>query len=99
MNPFASSGRELRPTERADTDSRNESASMPGSGIGLTDSVRGGLNASQDFPVDELPECRVDTRLHLGFLPVLPEPSMLAGALRHLLPAGPIVRAQYAFLS
>src|SRR5207249_5435945 len=58
-----------------------------------------GLSASQDFPVDELPECRVDPRLHLGFLPVLPEPSLLEGVLRPLEPAGPIVVAQYAALS
>src|SRR5947209_16142856 len=55
--------------------------------------------ASQDFPVDELPEGRVDPRLHLGFLPVLPEPSGPEGVLRPLQPARPIVVAQDAALS
>src|SRR5436309_4502525 len=99
MNPFASSGRELRPTERADTNPRNVSASMPGSGIGLADSIRGGLGASQDFPVDEVPECRVDPSLHLGFVPVLPEPSLLEVVLRPLEPAGRIAVAQDAALA
>src|SRR2546426_12027378 len=54
---------------------------------------------SQNFPVDEVPEGRVDPRLHLGFLPVLPEPSGPEGVLRPLQPARPIVVAQDAALS
>src|SRR5207237_9900681 len=42
------------------------------------------LAASQNLPVDELPEGRVDPCLHLGFLPVLPEPPGPEGVLRPL---------------
>src|SRR5256886_3946730 len=60
--------------------------------------ANGALAASQDFPVDELPEGRVNPRLHLGFLPVLPEPPGPEGVLRPLQPARPIVVAQDAAL-
>src|SRR2546425_8287827 len=59
----------------------------------------GALTASQDFSVDELPEGRVNPRLHLGLLPVLPKPSGPEGVLRPLQPARPIVVAQNAALS
>src|SRR5947199_10624577 len=65
----------------------------------LTDSAPWALGTHQDFPVDELPEGRVDPRLHLGFLPVLPEPSGPEGVLRPLQPARPIVVGQDAALS
>src|SRR5213594_2231880 len=61
---------------------------------GLTDSASWALGTHHDFPVDELPEGRVDPRLHLGFLPVLPEPSGPEGVLRPLQPARPIVVGQ-----
>src|SRR2546426_3062391 len=61
--------------------------------------ANGALAASQDFPVDELPEGGVDPRLHLGFLPVFPEPPGPVGVLRPLQPARPIVVAQDATLS
>src|SRR2546430_4223382 len=61
--------------------------------------ANGALAASQDFPVDELPEGRVDPRLHLGFLPVLPEPPGPEGVLRPLQPARPTVVVQNAALS
>src|SRR2546427_10451330 len=57
------------------------------------------IGTSQNFPVDELPECRVDPRLHLGFLPVLPKSSGPESVLRPLEPARPIVVAQDAALS
>src|SRR5438445_13567218 len=63
---------------------------------GLTDSAPWTLGTHQDFPVDELPEGRVDPRLHLGLLPVFPEPSGPEGVLRPLQPARPIVVAQDA---
>src|SRR5438309_2473537 len=67
--------------------------------FGLTDSATLALGTHQNFPVDELPEGRVYPRLHLGFLPVLPEPSGPEGVLRPLQPARPIVVAQNAALS
>src|SRR2546426_4789076 len=57
------------------------------------------LAAFQDFPVDEVPEGRVDPRLHLGFLPVFPKPSGPEGVLCPLEPTRPIVVAQDAALS
>src|SRR5437867_4865639 len=54
----------------------------PDQASGLTDFAREGLCASQDLPVDELPEGGIDPRLHLGFLPVPPQPSGLEGVLR-----------------
>src|SRR5881409_1206114 len=42
---------------------------------GFTESDHGALATSENLPVDELLERRVDPGLHLGFLPVLPEPS------------------------
>src|SRR5213594_1417609 len=66
---------------------------------GLTDSAPWALGTHQDFPVDELPEGRVDPRLHLGFLPVLPKPTGPEGVLRPLQPARPIVVGQDAALS
>src|SRR2546425_8813155 len=65
---------------------------------GLTDWAKVVLGTHQNFPVDELPEGRVDPRLHLGFLPVLPEPSGPEGVLRPLEPARPIVVSQDAAL-
>src|SRR5437667_8233951 len=69
------------------------------SACGFTDFGHVALAASQDFPVDELPEGRVDPRLHLGFFPVLSEPPGPEGVLRPLQPARPIVVAQDAALS
>src|SRR5438132_7546522 len=69
------------------------------SACGFTDFGHVALAASQDLPVDEFPEGRVDPRLHLGFLPVLPKPSGPEGVLRPLQPARPIVVAQDAALS
>src|SRR5207247_10698177 len=66
---------------------------------GFTDFGHIALAASQDFPVDELSEGRVDPRLHLGFLPVLPKSSGPEGVPRPLQPARPIVVAQDAALS
>src|SRR6267143_3773840 len=67
--------------------------------FGLTDSATLALGTHQNFPVDELPEGRIDPRLHFRFLPVLPEPSGPEGVLRPLQPARPIVVAQNAALS
>src|SRR5437667_5471720 len=69
------------------------------SACGFTDFGHIALAASQDFPVDELSEGRVDPRLHLGFLPVLPKSSGPEGVPRPLQPARPIVVAQDAALS
>src|SRR5438445_5454367 len=66
---------------------------------GLTDSAPWTLGTRQDFPIHELPEGRVDPLLHLGFLPVFPEPSGPERVLRPLQPARPIVVAQDAALS
>src|SRR5437870_3793634 len=66
---------------------------------GLTDSAPWTLGTHQNFPVDEVPEGRVDPRLHLGFLPVLPQPAGPEGVLRPLEPARPIVVAQDAAFS
>src|SRR5213594_5265035 len=66
---------------------------------GVRDSAPRALGTHQDFPVDELPEGRVDPRLHLGFLPVLPKPTGPEGVLRPLQPARPIVVGQDAALS
>src|SRR2546425_7706380 len=99
MNAFASIAPGLHPAERADTYPRNASASMSGSGIRPHGFRSRRLGTSQDLPVDEVPEGRVDPRLHLGFLPVLPEPSGPEGVLRPLQPARPIVVGQDAALS
>src|SRR2546427_1649471 len=99
MNAFASIAPGLHPAERSDTYPRNASAAMSGSGIRPHGFRSRRLGTSQDLPVDEVPEGRVDPRLHLGFLPVLPEPSGPEGVLRPLQPARPIVVGQDAALS
>src|SRR5437899_13095716 len=65
----------------------------------LADASATVLGPDQDLPVDELPEGRVDPRLHLRFLPVLPKPTGPEGVLRPLQPGRAIVVGQDAALS